>query len=143
MHCTIYQTVRHVGVSEKSIKQVIHQTLHAIKKKDAGVSLHFIGDTRMKRLNTEYRGIQKTTDVLSFPIQEGEVWPGQNTEWGDIFISIPQIHRQARQYHVSYREELYRMLVHGILHLFGYDHGTEGEAKMMFALQERIVRESL
>jgi probable rRNA maturation factor len=61
-------------------------------------------------------------------------------DWGDIFICIPQIRRQAKEYGVLYKEELYRMTVHGVLHLLGYDHGQKKDEKEMFSLQDKFVR---
>jgi probable rRNA maturation factor len=103
------------------------------------VSVHLIGDTRMKRLNTIHRGKEKTTDVLSFSTLEGAPLPGEYTEVGDIFISVPQIIRQSKKYKVSIKEEMTRMLVHGVLHLVGYDHVEQKDAKRMFGIQEEMV----
>lgn len=84
----------------------------------------------MKSLNSRYRGIKKTTDVLSFT----------STEGGDIFISLPQIKRQAKLFSVLWQEELDRILAHGLLHLFGYDHIRKPEAGRMLAQQEKLVK---
>ncbi len=143
MECTIFTTVKNIGVSQKKIRDVVLLVLKKIKKHNATVSIHFIGDTQMRRLNREYRGKDKVTDVLSFAMQEGEDWNSQlkeqDKDWGDIFICVPQIKRQAKEYGVTYTEELIRMTVHGVLHLLGFDHEKEEDANIMFSLQDRLV----
>ncbi|MCB9798949.1 rRNA maturation RNase YbeY [Candidatus Nomurabacteria bacterium] len=108
---------------------------------DAQVSVHLIGDTRMKSLNKKYRGKDKTTDVLSFAMGDGERWFGEILDLGDVFVSIPQIRRQAREFGVSFKHELVRMLVHGILHTMGYDHLRPKDAKVMMPLQGKLVEQ--
>lgn len=139
MSCTVYSHIARAGVSQKAIVQMVSSVLDGIKQPEASVSVHLIGDARMKTLNKRHRGKDATTDVLSFPTHEGNE-PFLGEDWGDIFISVPQIKRQAKQFGVSYREEFCRMLVHGTLHLFGYDHIEERDAKKMFGLQERFVQ---
>lgn len=76
----------------------------------------------MTELNTVYRGISKSTDVLSF---EGSIPLGQGEAGnvlGDIIINIPRAESQAEDYGTGFYDELYRLLIHGILHLSGYDH---------------------
>ena len=143
MECTVYQTVKKSGVERRYVEQVVLRVVRTLKKHRATVSVHLIGDARMARLNTTYRGMRQTTDVLSFPTQENGLWKGHEHDWGDIFISVPQIRRQALEHGISYKEELTRMLVHGTLHLFGYDHGTTADAKRMIPLQERLVKISV
>lgn len=142
MSILIFLSVQKVGVSSKKMKDTVDFVLESVKKPGL-VSVHVIGDKRMRRLNREYRGKDKTTDVLSFAATE-EAFPfndQEETDWGDIFISADQIRRQAQEYGVSYKEEFLRMLVHGTLHLLGYDHEKPKDAKVMFPLQEKIVQE--
>ena len=116
---------------------VIETTLRMAKKSiHSDVSVHCIGDIKMTRLNKQYRGKAYPTDVLSFPL-------GENNDIGDLFLCIPQIIRQAKQFGVSAKEECVRMLSHGTLHLIGYDHMTSEESKKMFDLQENIVKKCL
>lgn len=141
MECNIYTTVQHTGVSQKKVRSCVSDILKQLGTSGA-ISVHFIGDTRMARLNRIHRGKQGTTDVLSFAAQEGGgVFPGD--EIGDIFISVPQIKRQAKVWNVSHKEELFRMLIHGVLHVLGYDHITKKQAKKMFSLQEAFLKKIL
>lgn len=142
MECTLFKTVKKIGISERQIQGVVLFVLESLKKKNAAVSIHCIGDSQMRRLNRVHRGKDNVTDVLSFAMQEGEVMAGkkgEDTDWGDVFICIPQIKRQAKEYGVSFKEELFRMTVHGVLHLLGYDHEVEKDAKKMFSLQDAMV----
>ncbi len=87
------------------------------------VSVLFVNDAGMRRLNHLYRGIDRTTDVLSFPlISEKPALYSRHLLLGDIVISLPQAKRQAEEYGAGFNRELARLLVHGLLHLLGYDH---------------------
>lgn len=146
MECTIYKTVKNIGIAEKQLEQVVLFVLDSLKKKRAAVSIHCVGDRQIRRLNREYRGKDKVTDVLSFAMQEGDHMMHREKElvdWGDIFICIPQIKRQAKTYGVSFKEELYRMTIHGVLHLLGYDHEKDEDARRMFPLQDRLLAQRM
>jgi rRNA maturation RNase YbeY len=75
----------------------------------------------MRALNAYYRGIERPTDVLSFSMSEGN-GPAPGTVLGDIVICVPKALSQSKEYGVPFSEELLRLLVHGLLHLLGYDH---------------------
>jgi len=142
MTCTVYKTVKQVGISDKKVKDIVLYTLRMVGRDGELVSIHFVGDAKMKSLNSRYRGVKDTTDVLSFATEEGKDGFGGG-DLGDIFVSVPKIKSQAKEYSVSFREELIRMIIHGVLHLSGLDHMEKREAKKMFALQERILEEVL
>lgn len=137
MSCTVYVSVRKKKVSEQKIQNIVDSLLRTLKK-SGEVSVHIIGDKKMRTLNVKHRGKNRPTDVLSFPIEES--W-GTEPEFGDIFICLPQIFRQSRQYNIPFFEEFVRMLTHGTLHLLGYDHEKPADAQEMFSLQEKYVKE--
>lgn len=141
MECVVYARVRPL-ISEREIINVVAYVLKREKKPDGVVSVSIIGDTRMRTLNRLHRGKDKTTDVLSFSSLEGG-WAGLSHEVGDIFISVPQIKRQAKTWGVTPKEEFVRMLVHGLLHALGYDHMTKAEALIMFPKQEKYLKACL
>jgi probable rRNA maturation factor len=99
------------------------------------VSVLVCGDERMSALNRRYRGKDSATDVLSFPAEEGR---NEGPVIGDIAISLPALRRNAGAYDVSENEEMKRLLVHGLLHLAGMDHGR-GKSGKMLALQETLL----
>ncbi len=87
-------------------------------------SLAFISDSRMKQLNELFRGKNTTTDVLSFPHEPDEFDPDKNN-LGDIVISAEQAHKQATENGLTLEGEIKQLILHGLLHLCGYDHETD------------------
>lgn len=87
-------------------------------------SVAFINDIRMKQLNELFRGKKSTTDVLSFPHEPDEFDPDQNN-LGDIVISAEQAAKQAAENGLSLEVEIKQLILHGVLHLCGYDHETD------------------
>ena len=125
---------------------------------DAGVSLLITGDETVRALNSEYRGLDETTDVLSFSADHPGHWegdgdgppehpdhpefvlpPGTPRPLGEIIVSWPQAERQAVDHSVSPERELAHLVVHGALHLVGYDHlGPEDTARMQALEREAL-----
>jgi len=106
------------------------------------VSLVFVDDDYIHGLNTQYRGVDAPTDVLSFAMQEGEPMPGpddENTILGDVVLSLQAAERQAGEYGHSFRREAAYLTVHGVLHLIGYDHQSEDERAIMRRKEERVL----
>jgi len=109
-------------------------------KGEYDISLSLIGPIKMKRMNKQYRNIDKTTDVLSFAYNDGLTLSGDdNHDLGDIFINVNRVHSQALDYGHSIKREFCFLFVHGLLHCLGYDHHTIEEEKEMFSLQEKIL----
>lgn len=118
------------------------------------IDLAIIGEKRMQRLNHVWRGKDKPTDVLSFESASGRtkersrkkefkfIFPPDNIlHLGEIFICAPVAERQAKEDNLSFDCESAILLVHGILHLAGYDHEkSAAEAKKMFDLQNKIIK---
>lgn len=110
--------------------------------KEAEVSVTFTDDEKIHRLNLEYRNIDRPTDVLSFPLCEGDDFESQiqYIMLGDIVISLEKAVSQAEEYGHSFERELAFLTVHSMLHLLGYDHETsENDEKEMFARQDEIL----
>jgi probable rRNA maturation factor len=112
-------------------EQVLRETGHAAWK----VGILVCGDERITDLNHRYRHRREATDVLSFPEQEGRT--GDPVE-GDIAISLDALRRNAADFKVPENEEMKRLLVHGLLHIAGMDHGR-GSGGAMLALQESLL----
>ncbi|MEY4722666.1 MAG: hypothetical protein RLZZ324_179, partial [Candidatus Parcubacteria bacterium] len=120
------------------------------QKAGAEMSLTVVTDARMRKLNREYRGKDKTTDVLSFgqtdaagePVLQYEgkgIGPREPRLLGDIFVSAAQVRRQARAISRPVSQEFALMIVHGTLHLLGFDHETLAQENRMFSLQHDIL----
>ncbi|MDQ2870470.1 MAG: rRNA maturation RNase YbeY [Acidobacteriota bacterium] len=111
------------------VRSLLSRTARLTKARAQEVSVLFCGDARMRRLNRDYRGKDRSTDVLAFPAAGGPLL-------GDIVVSVPYASRQARRRGEPASREIDRLLVHGFLHLLGYDHETDlGE---MEALESRV-----
>jgi len=102
------------------------------------VSLCLADDAALRALNLSWRGIDKPTNVLSFPAAPGP--PGEETPTlGDIALAYETLAREAEDLGVSLADHYRHLLVHGFLHLVGYDHETDAEAERMEALETRIL----
>jgi probable rRNA maturation factor len=116
------------------------------KGKGSGiVSVKLVTDAEMKKLNKQWRGKDKTTDVLSFSYLTAPQAPRAPSrssgalEFGDIIISLPQVRRQAKAIGRAPADEFALMLVHGLLHILGHDHETLAQERRMFRLQHDIL----
>lgn len=124
------------------LPKVIDKCLSLERVKSSIFSIIFIDDEKMQELNNTYRGIDRTTDVLSFAFEDNEEVIGSDRILGSIFVSIPKMEEQAKEYGHSKTRELSFLVVHGLLHLLGYDHTKgEKEEKEMFSRQELVLNE--
>lgn len=111
---------------------------------DAEVSVTLVDDESIRELNNEHRGIDRATDVLSFPMGDGECFEvdpdADAILLGDIVISLERAREQAEEYGHSYRREVAFLLTHSLFHLLGYDHvDSEEDERVMFAKQEKVL----
>lgn len=118
-------------------------------KSDDEMSLTFVRNPEIKKLNAKYRGVDRATDVISFAINDDDEDIVMDDEMaaqipqdlGDLFISIDKVKEQALFLGHSEDRELGFLVVHGFLHLNGYDHEQAADEKKMFSLQEKILNE--
>lgn len=145
------------------LERAVRLTFRRAKRSLRGsVAVAFVSNTEIRRLNRRWRRINRPTDVLSFGASGS---PAHFTDygsritvhgsrftvhgsrlprhWGDIIISPSYVRTNAREQGVAVREEFVRVAVHGLLHLFGYDHATKKDEKRMFGIQERVVRSTV
>ncbi len=132
-------------LKRNEIKQALTRALRAagIPGLPYEISLYFIDDDEMRRLNEIHRGLGRTTDVLSFPQFESrediKPGPGGYALLGDIVISVQTLLRRCEDRGDNPGRELLRLLVHGALHLVGYDHASRSQRAHMSQLEESIV----
>lgn len=107
---------------------------------DSELSIALVDDTEIRRLNGEWRGKKRSTDVLSFSLLEGEGTRHRGKLLGDVVISVETAARQAAARHRGLDEEIGRLVVHGLLHILGHDHEDAADAKIMVAEQRRLWR---
>ncbi len=124
------------------LNKIIDKTLEMENVLSSNFAIVFIDDEKMHELNKNYRGIDRTTDVLSFAFEDNNKICYNIRQLGEIYVSIPKMVSQAKEYGHSEKRELAFLVVHGLLHLLGYDHtlGIE-EEKEMFEKQELVLNE--
>lgn len=127
-------------ISETWLQRSLALILRATTVKKIDLDLTLVGDRAIRSLNRQFRKKDKTTDVLSFPLHEKKIARRGGVFLGDVVISLPVTRRQAKEHGVSFEKELLFLLIHGVLHLLGYDHEkTEREAREMQSLEKKIL----
>ena len=118
--------------NNKEIKKYVKKVLKKLElHNDTEICISFIDDESMRHLNATYRNIDKTTDVLSFA-QDGH-------NLGDVVISFETARRNAARYKTSLKNEIRRLVVHGILHLLGYNHKKKKEREIMRNKEKELI----
>ncbi|MFQ5443347.1 MAG: rRNA maturation RNase YbeY [Nitrospinales bacterium] len=105
-----------------TLKKQIQTLLAVLNCSDSELSILLVNDRDIQELNCRYRNIDRATDVLSFPQQEGELPKLDTHLLGDIVVSVETAHSQAEEHQLSFEEELILLIIHGLLHLLDYDH---------------------
>jgi len=122
--------------------EVIDYTLEHEKVKNAIFSIIFVTSEEIQKINKEYRNIDRITDVISFAFEDSKDLEYNDLRvLGDIYVCIPRMKEQAIEYGHSEKRELSFLVVHGLLHLLGYDHMTKEDEEKMFKLQELILND--
>lgn len=114
------------------VKQVIAEFARVYKIKGREISIAFVGDTEIKKINKHYRKLNQPTDILSFA--------GEGDYFGEIIIDYQQVKRQAGKFGNKTDEELVFILVHGLLHLLGHDDETEKDRPKMIKMGEGLIK---
>jgi probable rRNA maturation factor len=109
---------RRLKLDTKAWSNFAMKALNAIGKQESSATIAFVSDKKIRELNRQFRGSDKETDVLSFPA-------GDTLTLGDIAVSIDTAARQAKENGLSLDEEIAQLILHGLLHLSGYDHETD------------------
>ena len=116
---------RKVPVESERWREFTERALRAVPVDGAGVTVAFVSDRSMRGLNRMWRKKSGTTDVLSFPAGQDEFESAEGETLGDVVISLEQAARQAREHGLEFEEEVSQLILHGLLHLCGYDHETD------------------
>lgn len=101
------------------------QAMKVLPTGNTGVTVAFISDRAMRQLNRQWRGKRETTDVLSFPGEQSKFEKTEGPSLGDVVISVEQAVRQAKENKLRLDSEIAQLILHGLLHLCGYDHSTD------------------
>ena len=120
-----------------ALRKIAASLLRAVKQSRAELSIALVGNREMRPLNAKYRKKNQTTDVLSFSVEDQPVSGGKIL--GDVVISVEQARRQAKERGKTLKSEMVTLLIHGILHLLGYDHEiSPRQARIMFAYERKL-----
>ena len=116
------------------------KALKVLPVKNAGATVVLVSDRAMAQLNRRWRGKRGTTDVLSFPAAQDRFEKSEGLNLGDVVISVEQAARQAKENQLSLNTEVAQLILHGLLHLCGYDHATnKGEMnRLELRLRKRL-----
>ena len=137
MPVLVRSQLRRTRFDQLCLARLAQAVLSSVGEKKADLGILLVGDRSMRRLNRDYRKKNRTTDVLAFPMREG---PGPSSAlMGDVVISVPTAAQQARQLGRSLNAELTILLIHGILHLCGYDHERSNREARRMQQRERWV----
>ncbi len=127
-----------IKIKKETLDFISYSTIRQLGIDDYDLSIVCESDDTVQDLNYRYRGLNQTTDVLTFP--SGELDPDSGRVYlGDVVISLPTVGKQAAEMGREFTEELAAIVIHGILHLIGYDHADPAESEKMFELQNRIL----
>jgi len=133
LRITVVNAHRRYRLSRRRISAYARRVLRGERRKRGRFTIVFIDDRRCRRLNREFLGHDTVTDVISFPLEEG-----LNPE-GEIYVNLDRARAQATMYGVPFGNEVARLVIHGALHLVGFDDRRRKDARRMLVRQERYV----
>ena len=130
------------GVDGRALVAAARRLLDALDEAGSTLSLRLVNDRAIRSINRTHRGQDAPTDVLSFPLAEGSAGIGRGAMperlLGDVVISVETARRQAQGYDAPLQDELYRLLIHGVLHVVGHDHVRARERRRMEGEERRL-----
>lgn len=151
---------RLIKVNRQKTARLLRKALNLLQLPRAEISILFVNNRRMRVLNCDYRGVDRTTDVLSFPLYSAEELKAEVKKpshvctsdmqilpdllpLGDIVINLQKAKQQALENRLSFDDELKRLIIHGLLHLLGYDHEQGKDADRRMQRKSRALFEML
>ena len=135
-----------MAVGRRQILRLAETVLKLLGEPSADMTLSLVGDRRMRRLNRRFRHKDRSTDVLAFAFREGRAPHGFSqaaAHLGDVVVALPTAHRQATAAGHPLEEEFVTLLIHGVLHLCGYDHERSPSEALRMQKKERQTRRRL
>lgn len=128
-----------IPIDTRTLKKILRKLLAALDQQSCDLSVSVVDDARIQRLNARYRGIDRPTDVLAFAMREGANAHLTPQLLGDLVISAETAMRQAHARRRALAEELTHLLIHGTLHLVGYDHEASPAAARVMGAKARAL----
>jgi len=127
-------------VEEDVLKSAASKTLNECLDEEVSLTIVVMGEKKIRAFNEKHRGVDKATDVLSFTADYLDPDLGHRY-LGDVLISLPTAESQAKERNHPVNDEIQLLVIHGVLHLLGYDHLDEAQEKEMWTLQDRILKQ--
>jgi probable rRNA maturation factor len=122
------------------VEKIVIDLLKSEKENKIELNIIFTDNAEIRQINNTYRNKDYATDVISFALEDDKSFVGLEYRiLGDIYISLDKVKEQSEEYKHSFRRELLFLVVHGVLHLLGYDHMTLEDEKVMFDKQEKVL----
>ncbi len=140
MKIDIFNSQKRIKIDPAKIKRLAKDVLSQLGEANATLSIYIVDDDQIRRLNYHYRNIDRPTDVLAFSMREGQVLKGTEGILGDVVISAQTVLRRAQGCAKKVTWQLRLYLVHGILHLVGYDDKTRAQRSQINRLQEAFLK---
>ncbi len=143
MNCVFKNKTR--DKSWKQYYEKMSEVANAVKnhcnvREDSIVSIILVKEKKIHEINRDYRGIDRSTDVITFAANEGDLFVAEEyLELGDIFINVDAVTSQAIEYGHSVEREICFLFIHGLLHTLGYDHLSKEDESVMFDLQSKLL----
>jgi probable rRNA maturation factor len=122
----------------QKLRKFAHATLTYLDAPPGDLTLVFADDETIQELNRRFAGKDRPTDVLSFPGESSDIKTGRSY-YGDVVISLPYAEHQAQEAGHSLQDELTLLIIHGVLHLLGFDHSSPEEHRNMWSIQDEIL----
>jgi probable rRNA maturation factor len=124
---------RELNISKKELKRLIQKIFADFGRNDFNLVISIVDDAKMAELNQRFRGILGTTDVLSFALE-------REPFEGEIYISLPQAIESTKNEKVTVEKEIFKLVIHGLLHLLGVNHENDSERKKNEEMMERYLK---
>ncbi len=129
-------------IDKNFVRKIVKFTLKEMNSLNSEVNIIFVDLNLIHEINKTYRGVDRPTDVISFALEDNDDISVYDLRvLGDIYICLEKVHEQALEYGHKEEREMAFLIVHGLLHLLGYDHMKKEDEKIMFSLQEEILNE--
>jgi probable rRNA maturation factor len=126
-------------VDSERLRSVASLVMHKENCCRGGVNIILATDEDLRKMNDQYLGRDHPTDVMAFPMGGDEHPRAEDTVAGEIYVSLDRARQQAREYSVTFVQEVERLVIHGLLHLCGYDHEGKEEAGRMRSREDKFL----
>jgi probable rRNA maturation factor len=128
-----------IGVNPGRVRRAASAVLNKECRRGGKVNVILATDADLANLNNRYRGVDHPTDVLAFSMGEPEFAFSEEQVLGEVYVSLDRARQQAREYKVTLAKEVDRLVIHGVLHLCGYDHEDSQSARQMKTKEEEFL----